>query len=263
MRQNVNQLADFYQSPLGASVIRIMRSNLGNLWADIGTQSQKPSLLGFGYSAPFLEPYHEIFRPVVTAIASELCPDTTPLQGVPMPVCIDDRAFPFPDASFEVIFVIHALEESTDILALLKELWRITSPEGQIVIAVANRVGLWTRAERTPFGAGRPFSRAQLRHVLELAGFIPVMWSNALFMPFKSSFLTEKYAHRFEQVGRLICPNFSGLILVQAYKRLYARSDKMPVQSHRLSPLINPVLGSSSTSQRVYDPEKKYDKPSS
>ena len=80
---------------------------------------------------------------------------------------VEDERLPFPDALFDRIIVCHALEEAESPNRLLREIWRVAAPEARILIIVAHRRGLWARAESTPFGHGRPYTRTQLTRLLE------------------------------------------------------------------------------------------------
>ena len=50
------------------------------------------------------------------------------------------------------------------------------------MVVVPNRRGLWARAERSPFGHGRPFSGRQLHRLLKLHGFEPRRTHRAVFI---------------------------------------------------------------------------------
>jgi hypothetical protein len=47
---------------------------------------------------------------------------------------------------------------------------------------VPNRAGLWSRADGTPFGQGKPYSAGQLETQLRLHGFLPEKHFSALYM---------------------------------------------------------------------------------
>jgi len=59
-----------------------------------------------------------------------------------------ETLLPFEDASFDYICVAHGVEETPDLGVLLANLWRVTKPEGRIVIIASNRSGLWARSDR-------------------------------------------------------------------------------------------------------------------
>ena len=110
------------------------------------------------------------------------------------------------------MLVIHALEEADDPLVLLREVWRVLSPSGRVIVAVANRRGVWSNAESTPFGHGRPFTRGQLERLVRDAELEPIAWSRALFAPPLQ--WTAPWARGFEQAGARLWAVLSGVILL-------------------------------------------------
>ena len=60
---------------------------------------------------------------------------------------------------------------------LLREMWRVLTPEGRLLLIVPNRRGVWARLDTTPFGHGRPYSRGQLERLLTDALFTPLEWT--------------------------------------------------------------------------------------
>ncbi|NJR20226.1 MAG: class I SAM-dependent methyltransferase [Hyphomonadaceae bacterium] len=126
---------------------------------------------------------------------------------------------------FDRILCVHALEEAENPRALLRELWRVLAPEGRLMVCVANRSGMWSRAENTPFGQGRPYSRSQLSNLLSDAMFQPIAWSRALYAPPLSwKLATGGATETWESVGEKGWAPLGGLLLVDAVKRLYADS---------------------------------------
>jgi hypothetical protein len=81
------------------------------------------------------------------------------------------------------ILLVHALEMSDDPEALLREVWRVLAPVRPADRCDPNRRGVWTRTDNTPFGHGRPYSRAQITQLLRQTWFTPASWGEALFMP--------------------------------------------------------------------------------
>ena len=67
--------------------------------------------------------------------------------------------------------------------ALLREVWRVLAPGGRMIAVIPNRRGMWVRTDTTPFGHGRPYSRAQITQLLRHTWFTPASWGEALFMP--------------------------------------------------------------------------------
>ena len=72
---------------------------------------------------------------------------------------VDTQMLPLPDGSVDRLLLAHALEAADRPDALLEELWRITAPEGRIIVIVPSRRGVWARADSTPYGQGLPYSK--------------------------------------------------------------------------------------------------------
>ncbi len=93
-----------------------------------------------------------------------------------LPLAGDLRALPFADARFDASVSITALEFIADGQRAVRELFRVTRPGGQVVVATLNRLGPWAR-RRTAEADGNPdsvFRHAQFRTPDELAGLAPV-----------------------------------------------------------------------------------------
>jgi len=224
MRQSVVQLENFYVSRLGVAAKTMVRRRLSKLWPNLRGRD----VLGFGYCGPYLDPYiHECKRIAFAMPAGQGAVVKHSRRGV-VSCLTPETLLPFEDASFDYICVAHGVEETPDLGVLLANLWRVTKPEGRIVIIASNRSGLWARSEKSPFGAGRPFTRTQLRTALKHTGFIPTVWSGALYAPPVSRLTGARNTLMAEQFGELVWPSFSGLILVEAVKRLYAEPRTVP-----------------------------------
>ena len=133
---------------------------------------------------------------------------------------VDEAALPFPSALFDRVLAVHALEESDSPLAVLTEIGRVLAPSGRLILVVAARHGLWTNAEQSPFGHGRPFSRRQLEALVREADLEPVGWTRALYAPPLP--WATRWAEGFEQVGARLWTPLAGLILMEAQKQTLA-----------------------------------------
>ncbi|MEP1229928.1 MAG: methyltransferase domain-containing protein [Litorimonas sp.] len=250
MRETVTRLEEFYASPLGRAAKDMAERRLKSLWPDLSGKN----VLGFGYSWPYLQPYQLSANRVVMAMPESqgaLAHENT--RGVAT-CLVMEQSLPFSDASFDNVLCVHGAEEAENFPALLRELWRVTRPEGRIAIIAANRAGLWARSEAVPFGAGRPFSRTQLRGALTAAGFAPIVWSGALYVPPIKRLATPKFIHAIERFGETVWPSFSGLVLVEALKRLYIDpSDKPSGFVQRPSFSARPIANRTVDSYEVGD----------
>ena len=95
------------------------------------------------------------------------------------------------------------------------------APAGRIILAAAARGGLWARAEATPFGHGRPFTRGQLERLVRQVGLEPTAWSQTLYTPPFRPLIGM--ADGIERIGRLVAPGAAGVILLEASRQAYAR----------------------------------------
>ena len=222
MRVTADRLQDFYAEPLGLCARDMVLRRLESLWPDLAGHNA----LGFGYSEPFLQAYRKSANRIVL-----VCP---PEQGAVahrsargvMACVADEDALPFSDNQFSRVLCVHALEEARDRAELLRELWRVCEPEGRIVVVAAGRAGLWARSETLPFGAGRPFTRTQLRAQLTAAGFQPTVGAGALYGPPVRALMRPRLCMGFERVGETVWPGLAGLVMVEAIKRLYVEPDR-------------------------------------
>lgn len=222
MRQSVVQLEKFYASRLGRLAAIMVMRRLHNLWPDLSGRH----ILAMGYGGPFIKPYMDGAKSLTLAMpAAQGAVVTRSKRGV-ISALVDDHMLPFADASFDNVMLVHGMEEAVDFESLLRELWRVTMPEGKIVIIAAHRKGLWAQFDKTPFGYGRPFSRSQLRKALDGAGFVPLLGAGVLYAPPLRIFARPKLALAAERLGETLWPGLSGLIMVEAVKRLYAEQDK-------------------------------------
>ena len=223
MRETAEQLESFYAAPLGRMTQRLVLRRLRSLWPDLAGNNA----LGFGYTAPYLESYTKSANRIVLAAPAEQGAIAHRSSRGVMACVADEIALPFSDATFDRVLCVHAVEEAKDLLGLLRELWRITQPEGRIVVVAAGRSGLWARMDHLPFGSGRPFSRGQLRKRLVQAGFTPTVGAGAVYGPPLSRLSGPKISYGFERFGETVWPGFAGLVMVEAIRRLYAEPGRV------------------------------------
>ena len=172
-----------------------------------------------------------------------------PASGASATALVDPTMMPLPDASIDRVLVVHGLEIVESPSELLHEIWRILTPGGRIIVVVPNRRGVWARFEHTPFGTGRPFSRGQLNGLLREANFTPSAWSEALlFPPSKRRFMMRLH-NILERSGRRFWPIFSGVIVVEAQKRLY---QGLPVAKRASRRVFVPVLSPQGAATRSF-----------
>lgn len=236
MRRDVLELRAFYATPLGRAAREAVSRKLSEAWET----ARGLDVLGLGYATPYLDGFSDARRAVAAMPAAqgvELWPTREPNRVT----LAEEGALPFPNALFDRLLVIHALEESENPAGLLTEARRVLAPSGRLIAAVASRHGLWSRADATPFGHGRPFTRTQLEAAVREAGLEPTAWSRALYAPPHEVF--APWADSLEQLGSRLAAPLSGLILLEAVKQTYAvrpRGVKAPARA-RVAPIAQPV----------------------
>jgi SAM-dependent methyltransferase len=216
MRRSIEELRAFYGDPSGALVRRLLARRLDDAWGE----ATGCDVLGLGYATPWLDAFVGARR-VVAAMPGGQGVEPWPVAGRNRSLLVDDRRLPFAAGTFDRILLIHALEEADDARALLAEAVRAMAPAGRIILTAAARGGLWSRAEATPFGHGRPFTRGQLERLVHEVGLEPTAWSQTLYMPPWTPLLP--LADGFEQVGRRLWPGAAGVIMLEATRQAYAR----------------------------------------
>ncbi|MEM9740161.1 MAG: methyltransferase domain-containing protein [Pseudomonadota bacterium] len=218
MRQDSVSIERFYSGDLGRAASWALTSRVGDLWRT----TDRLSLLGVGYPIPMMEPLAE-----GAACTPAVLPEAAghvrwePTERGNVTLVSPEGRLPFADSTFDRAVMLHALEEAENPRAVCREVWRVMAPEGRIVVAAANRAGLWARAERTPFGHGRPWTLRQLSRLLSDCAFQVTASTHALFMPPIGLALVTAGVQGWERAGRAIAPALGGVVLVEAVKRLY------------------------------------------
>ena len=218
MHIDVADLRDFYASPLGAVVRRLLMGRLQTRW-------RKPTggvMIGLGYAIPYLGAFRNGSVRCGAFMPSGQGALVWPVEGLKQSVLVDEEQLPLPDNSVDRMLVVHGLETAERVQPVLREMWRTLSPEGRLLMVVPNRRGIWARTDRTPFGQGRPYSRVQLEGMLKDAMFAPIEWAEALYVPPFSRDMLLRSAIAWERIGARLMPGFAGVIIVEAAKELIA-----------------------------------------
>lgn len=244
MRRSIEELRTFYGEPAGALVRRLLARRLDDAWGE----AVNSDVLGIGYATPWLDAFVGARR-LVAAMPGGQGVEHWPSIGKNRTVLIDERALPFAAGSFDRILMVHALEEADDAQGLMAEAVRALAPAGRIILVAAARGGMWARAENTPFGHGRPFTRRQLERLVRGAGLEPTAWSQTVYVPPWGPLLP--LADGLEQIGRHLMPNAAGVILLEATRRAYARA--RPGGAVATVPIRTPSLQPQSASRSRRD----------
>lgn len=236
MRSDVVDLRGFYGGPLGQLATRFIGHVIGERWHD----HRGAMMLGIGYPTPYLEPFAGTADRVLAMMPEGQGVVHWPASGPSSTALADTGMLPLPDATFDHVLLVHALETEDSPTDLLSEVWRILNPGGRLIAVVPNRRGLWARMDTTPFGQGQPFSRGQLTRLMRESLFSPVYWTELLYMPPVRRHYLWRTAGAWEKVGATLALPFAGVHLIEATKLLYRPA---PVRaSRRASVRFQPVL---------------------
>jgi SAM-dependent methyltransferase len=249
MHLDVVDLKEFYASPLGQVVRRILNARLRARWGRLSGLR----VFGLGYACPYLGAFREEAKGLAALMPAEQGVIAWPNPGARQSLLVEEADLPFLDGAVDRMLLVHHLEGTEDTRQVLREVWRVLAPNGRLLVVAPNRRGLWARVETTPFGQGRPFSRSQLSKLLRDAWFTPEGWQYALYMPpFNWRFLL-RWPVFWERLGLVLWPAFSGVIIVEATKQVYGAVPVKAVKkktSRRLVPVPAPA-GAITTFKRL------------
>ncbi len=218
LHHDVVDLRDFYRGRHGQVARVMIRRASRELWPSVSGLR----VLGVGYATPFLRPYlGEAERVVAAMPASQGCVHW-PGEGPNRVLLAGENELPLPDSSFERVIIAHCLETTENLRGLLREVWRVLTDDGRVIVVAPNRRGIWARFDRTPFGHGHPYSSAQLSRLLREHMFTPTASAPALFLPPLRSTSLLRSSAAVERLGRRFFPTFSGVVLAEAGKQLWA-----------------------------------------
>lgn len=218
MHLDVTDLRDFYVTPLGQIVRRILTHRIRARWRHLEGQT----VVGLGFTTPYLG----IFRGEALRIGAFMPIQqgalAWPHDGPRQAVLVEEDELPLPDSSVDKLLAVHCLEAAERVGPVLREIWRVLTPQGRVILVVPSRVSIWARFDTTPFGHGRPYSRRQIERLLREAMLTPTDWSSALYVPPLERKLLVRWATGFERVGAKVSSRLGGVIIVEAQKELLA-----------------------------------------
>ena len=217
MAVDILELAEFYAGSNGARACVQIVHKIDAAWPD----PKEEPVLGYGYVLPYADAlwpnatWH-LCMPAQQGVLVETRPN-----GV-RSALVDESLLPLRDGALGRAIIIHGLEAANHSDALLGEIWRVLVPNGRAMFVVPNRTGMWARRDANPFGAGRPFSRRQLKRQLQAAGFSIASIRPALMLPpFLPKFMVRALAP-IERVLEALLPQIGGVWVVDIVKQVPA-----------------------------------------
>ena len=232
MWTDVVDLRDFYDSSLGQVARRMIRRRVRAIWPDVRGQS----LLGLGYATPYLRPFRGEAARTIAVMPAQQGVLHWPPEGPNVVALADEAELPLPDLSIDRVLLVHGLEYTEQLRPMLREIWRVLAGNGRLLVVAPNRRGIWARLDHTPFGHGHPYTAAQLSRLLRDNMFTPIESETAVFVPPSSWHLTLTTAPAWEKIGSRWFPTFSGVLMTEASKQVYAGTEVLTKRRIALTP---------------------------
>ncbi len=225
MWTDVVDLRDFYGRRLGRTAKHMIRGQVRAMWPNVSGQR----VLGLGFATPYLSMFRGEAERVLAVMPAGQGVLHWPVGEQGLSALADETDLPLPDLSVDRVLIVHGLESAEQLRPMMREIWRVLTDSGRIIVVTPNRRGLWARFESTPFGFGRPYSRSQIVRLLRENMFMPLDVHRALFVPPVNWGVVQGSATAWEKVGKRLFPAAAGVLVVEAAKQMYAQ----PVKSGR------------------------------
>src|SRR6266852_6063492 len=141
MSIDVVNLRNFYAQRLGVVARRFIGRGIRARFAD----TRGLSVLGVGYPSPYLGLFREeaerclAFMPAAQGVVK------WPTDRPGLASLVDEDELPLPEAAVDRVLLVHAIETSQNVGALLREVWRVLAAGGRLLVVVPNRRGVWAR----------------------------------------------------------------------------------------------------------------------
>ena len=214
----VDLRAFYYRTRLGRFAQSVLQRALKSLWPETAGQT----VVGFGFAAPLLRPFLDRSGQVISLMPAQQGVMPWPGGAANTSCLVEETKWPLAAGSVDRLVIHHGLETCESPDALVEEIWRVLAPGGSVVIVAPNRSGLWARADGTPFGYGRPYSRSQLEELLRRHRLYPERERTALYAPPSQRPFWLKTARMWERIGgRLGSQLVAGVLIVEATKQVY------------------------------------------
>jgi SAM-dependent methyltransferase len=215
---DIVDLRDFYAAPLGRLVRRLIARQIRDFWpALVGHR-----VAGIGFTTPYLASLREDAERVLAVMPPGQGVMRWPDDGPNLACLAAEFTLPFPDRSIDRLLIVHCLEATSEPRHFMRECWRVLADGGRALFVVANRRGLWSRFEPSPFAHGRPYSSSQLMRLLREGMFTPRQAATAVFLPPVLWRMFAGWAATLDRVGARWAPTFAGVHIVEAEKQIYA-----------------------------------------
>ncbi len=234
MRPDAAELAAFYHSPRGRLAARVIRRGLES----VAPEGRELCIVGLGYATPFLDCFSDRAERTTALHPHEQGGARWPAGAGNRTAVVQETMLPLADQSVDVALLVHAVEGTDRVHRLLREVWRVLVDGGRLIIVAPNRRSLWSFAELTPFGHGRPYSASQLTHTLETNLFRPLRRERVLYTPPFRSKVWLRTAPAWERAGARIGRQLSGVIVVEAEKATLGAAPALATAGRRSAKIV-------------------------
>ena len=216
---NALHLKQFYSSDLGKQVSKRLKQVTHKTWP----HNDDETILAIGYPTPIWE-RDKAPNSLIVAMPAEQGAVRWPKAeyGASKTIVTHDAELPLPSNSINRVILLHSLETSPNISALMKEIYRVLVPNGRVMLIAPNRLGLWSRSSNSPFGYGRPFSIQEIKSLLEHHELTFKRRRTWMFMPPTHNRFLLRAIRMVEFLGEFFLPMCGGIHLVEAEKQIYA-----------------------------------------
>lgn len=246
MHVDVKEIRDFYAHPVGQLARGVILDEISRLWPE----TKGLNIAGLGYAIPYLQSFQNKTPFLVSLMPAEQGALIWPANGAVRSTLVKEDRLPLPDGSIDRLLVIHALEMSNQAYDLLSEAERVLRPDGEIIIVIPNRRGLWAGLDNTPFGHGRPYSLSQCKQLCKDSHFQIHEYAYRLFTPPYENRLTFRWTSSWEKLGRKAWPIFGGVLIIKASKNMLR--PKLKKENARMRGLFNLVPAQPIPASRIF-----------
>ncbi|HWL70299.1 MAG TPA: methyltransferase domain-containing protein [Geminicoccus sp.] len=210
-------LEQFYASRKGQLARRLIGLQLRQLWPQVAGKT----IVGMGYAMPFLDVFADEAAATLALVPAGCNVQRWPETGPCRLAIFQEDEIPLADQSVDCLLLVHALETCRSLNRLMREIWRVLTDDGRVVLIVPNRHGLWSLSDTTPFGQGSPFTAGQLERLLARHLLVRGEVRRAMFVPPWNLKILQRLAIPLERTGQRLWPQFGGILLAEAEKQLY------------------------------------------
>ena len=237
---DVVDLRNFYAQRLGIVARRFIGRGIRGRWDD----TPRLRVLGIGYATPYLGLFREEAERCLALMPAPQGVVRWPSSKPALAALVEEDDLPLTDAAVDRVLLVHALENSTDPVGLLREVWRVLAG-GDGCLRWCRTAGAcgraWTRRRSATAG---PIRASQITHLLRDTWFTPTGWDEALYVPPIARGWFLRSAVAWERAGSTLSAPFAGVHIVEATKQVY-RAIPARRERRRFVPALQPVLAPS------------------